>query len=118
MNKSELVDRVAKDADVVKRDAERVLDAFVDTLRSAVKSGDKVALPQLGSFSATHRRARTGRNPRTGAAVKIPASKAVKFSASSTWKEFLNRGGASKAAPTSRASSRTTRPKATPTRKR
>ena len=119
MNKSELVDRVAKDADVVKRDAERVLDAFVGTLRSAVKSGDKVTLPQLGSFSATHRRARTGRNPRTGVAVKIPASKAVKFSASSTWKEFLNKGAAKKAAPARRASSRTTRPsKAAPTRKR
>jgi len=119
LNKSELVDRVAKDADVVKRDAERVLDAFVDTLRSAVKSGDKVALPQLGSFSATHRRARTGRNPRTGAAVKIPASKAVKFSASSTWKELLNKGAVKKAAPARRASSRTTRSsKAAPTRKR
>src|SRR5438128_11389969 len=96
LNKSELVDRVARDSDVAKREAERVLDALVIAVRSAVRSGDKVSLPQLGSFSAAHRRARTGRNPRTGAAVKIPASKAVKFSASSTWKEFLNRGGASK----------------------
>ena len=113
MNKTELLDSVATEAGVAKADAERVLNAFKEVLRGAVRSGDKVSWPELGAFSVTQRKARTGRNPRTGAAVKIPASKAVKFSASSSWKEFLNKSGGTagrKAAPARKASSRKTSP--------
>ena len=69
---------------------EKVIDAFFDTVRSAVSKGDRVAWPSFGSFSATQRQARTGRNPRTGEPVPIAASTAVKFSSSSALKSALN----------------------------
>lgn len=99
MNKSELVAKIADDAGVAKSDAEKVVQSFFDTVTAAAKKGEKVAWPGFGSFSATKRKARTGRNPQTGAAVKIPASTAMKFSASSTLKDTLNnKGGAKKKA--------------------
>ncbi len=103
MNKADVVDRVAGEAGVPRQQAESVLNAFFDTVRSAARSGDRIGWPGFGSFSTTRRKARTGRNPRTGEAVKIPATKAVKFSASSTLKEFLNAGGAKKAGGTKKA---------------
>lgn len=103
MNKADVVDQVAGEAGVPRQQAESVLNAFFDTVRAAAKGGDRVGWPGFGSFSTTQRKARTGRNPRTGEAVKIPATKAVKFSASSTLKEFLNAGGAKKAAGTKKA---------------
>jgi DNA-binding protein HU-beta len=90
MTKAELLDAVAKRADVSKADAERVVDAFFDEVVSAAKSGDKVAWPGFGSFSTSNRAARTGRNPQTGAEVKIAASTAMKFTASSALKQTLN----------------------------
>lgn len=98
MNKSDVIDRVAGAAGVARQQAESVLDAFFDTVRSATKGGDRVAWPGFGSFTTTQRKARTGRNPRTGESVKIPATKAVKFSASSALKDYLNTGSASKRA--------------------
>ena len=110
MTKSELIDRVAGAVGVEKAKTEAVLDAFFDTVKSSVKSGDKVGWPGFGAFSLAQRSARTGRNPQTGAAVKIPASKAVKFSASSTLKSELNAKGAatkkSSAKKTAKASKR------------
>ena len=96
MNKSDVVERVASAADVGKQQAERVLDAFFDTVKSAVGGNDKVSWPGFGSFSATQRTARTGRNPQTGEPVKIPASRAVKFSAGSALKEFMKSSGSAK----------------------
>jgi DNA-binding protein HU-beta len=90
MTKAELIDAVAKVADVSKADAERTLGAFFDQLVDATKTGDKVAWPGFGSFSTTDRKERTGRNPQTGAAVTVPASTAMKFTASSTLKAQLN----------------------------
>ncbi|MGH9280021.1 MAG: HU family DNA-binding protein [Acidimicrobiales bacterium] len=90
VNKADVIDRVAEAAGVAKQQAEGVLDAFFDTVKSAVKSGDKVGWPNFGAFSGSDRKARTGRNPRTGEAVKIPASKAIKFSPGSSLKEYLN----------------------------
>jgi len=90
ITKAELLDRVADTAGVTKVQAEGVLGAFFETCTSAARSGDKVAWPGFGSFSGSARAARTGRNPRTGAPVKIPASTAMKFSASSTLKQALN----------------------------
>ncbi len=98
MNKSELVDEVASQAGVSKADAEKVLSSYFDTVKAQAKKGGKVAWPGFGSFSTTKRKARTGRNPQTGAAVKIPASTAMKFTPSSTLKDFLNSRGAAKKA--------------------
>jgi DNA-binding protein HU-beta len=98
VNKSDVIDRVAGAAGVARQQAESVIDAFFDTVRSATKGGDRVAWPGFGSFTTTQRKARTGRNPRTGESVKIPATKAVKFSPSSTLKDYLNTGSGSKRA--------------------
>ena len=90
MTKAELIDAVAKSADVSKADAEKTVGAFFDIVTSAAKEGDKVAWPGFGSFSTSRSKARTGRNPQTGAAVEIRASTRMKFTASSTLKAALN----------------------------
>jgi DNA-binding protein HU-beta len=90
MTKAELIDAVAKSADVSKADAEKTVGAFFDIVTSAAKDGDKVAWPGFGSFSTSRSQARTGRNPQTGAAVNIAASTRMKFTASSTLKAALN----------------------------
>jgi DNA-binding protein HU-beta len=90
MTKAELIDAIANSAGVSKADAERTVQAFFDTVVSTTKKGDKVAWPGFGSFSTTKRPARTGRNPQTGEPVKIAASTAMKFTASSTLKGALN----------------------------
>jgi DNA-binding protein HU-beta len=111
VNKAELIDRVAGTVGVEKNKAEGVLDAFFSTITTSVKRGDKVAWPGFGSFSMSHRAARTGRNPRTGQPVAIKASKAMKFTASSTLKTALNsKGGAA----TKGAAKKTTKKKSTP----
>jgi DNA-binding protein HU-beta len=90
ITKADLLDRVAGDAGVSKADAERVLDSFFGTVVGAAKSGEEVAWPGFGKFGASHRSARTGRNPQTGATIKIAASTGMKFTASSTLKTELN----------------------------
>ena len=92
MTKAELIDAIADAASVSKADAERTIGAFFDQVVSETQKGDKVAWPGFGSFSTTKRSARTGRNPQTGAPVKIAASTAMKFTASSTLKTQLNPG--------------------------
>jgi DNA-binding protein HU-beta len=90
MTKAELIDAVAEKAGTSKADAERTVDAFFEVVVTQAKNGDKVAWPGFGSFSTTRRAARTGRNPQTGAPVNVPASTALKFSASSVLKAQLN----------------------------
>ena len=90
MTKAELIDAVATKAGTTKADTEKVLGAFFDQVVGATKKGDKVAWPGFGSFSTSKSAARTGRNPQTGAAVKIPAATRLKFTASSTVKTALN----------------------------
>ena len=90
MTKAELIDAVADAAGLSKADAERTIGAFFDTVVDTTMKGDKVAWPGFGSFSTTKRPARTGRNPQTGEPVKIAASTAMKFTASSTLKSTLN----------------------------
>jgi DNA-binding protein HU-beta len=92
MTKAELIEAVADAAGVSKADAERTVGAFFDVVVSSTKGGDKVAWPGFGSFSTTKRAARDGRNPQTGETVKIKASTAMKFTASSTLKSTLNPG--------------------------
>lgn len=89
MNKSQLVEALASKADVSKADAERVLNAFIETVVKAVKKGDKVAVAGLGSFEKTKRAARTGINPSTGKSIKIAAKNAPKFKAAKAFKDAV-----------------------------
>ena len=90
MNKSELIEKVAGQAGLSKSDAERAVNAFIGVVEGAVSSNDKVTLPGFGAWSRTSRAARTGRNPRTGEPVQIPASNAVKFSVGADFKKKVN----------------------------
>ena len=98
MNKSELIEAIAGATELTKADSERALNAFLETVTEVVRSGEKVMIPGFGSFSITDRKARTGRNPQTGAPVKIAASKAPKFSAGSGFKAAVNSKGKAKPA--------------------
>ena len=101
MNKSELVAAVGAGADLSKQQAERAVDALVAAVVKEVKAGNKVTLIGFGVFNPTARAARAGRNPQTGAPVKIAASKGVRFAAGSTFKAALNnKAGTKKAAVT------------------
>jgi nucleoid DNA-binding protein len=94
LNKSELVEAVASKADVDKRSAERVLGAYFDTVQSAAKGGDRVAWPGFGSFRAVSRSARMGRtSPSDPTPKRIPASTGIKFTPSTSLKEFMNAKG-------------------------
>jgi len=86
MNKSELIDAIAAGADISKAAAGRALDATVAAVTAAVAKGDNVTLVGFGSFKAAKRAARTGKNPKTGAAIKIPATTVPKFSAGASFK--------------------------------
>jgi DNA-binding protein HU-beta len=90
VNKSELIDKVAGEAGIAKSDAEKAINAFISVVQSAVAADDKVMLPGFGAWSRSQRSARTGRNPRTGEPVAIPASKAVKFSVGADFKKKVN----------------------------
>ena len=81
MNKAQIIDAIASDANLTKADAKRALDSFVSTTTKALKKGDRVALVGFGSFSVSKRNARTGRNPQTGKPITISAKKVVKFKA-------------------------------------
>jgi DNA-binding protein HU-beta len=86
MNKSELIEATAKAADISKAAAERALSAVIDAVVKAVSKGEAVTLVGFGSFKAAKRAARTGKNPKTGAVLKIPATTVPKFSAGATFK--------------------------------
>lgn len=86
MNKTELIEAIASSTEITKSAAGRVLDAFIDSVSTALKNGDSVVLTGFGSFSVKERAARTGRNPQTGADIQIPASKVPSFKAGATLK--------------------------------
>ena len=90
MNKSDLIDAIAKSADMPKAAAARALDATVDSIKKALKKGDTVSLVGFGTFKVGKRAARNGRNPRTGATIKIKAAKVPKFSAGKGLKDAVN----------------------------
>jgi len=79
MNKAQLIDAIANDAGLSKASAKRALDAFIENTTNALLEGDRVALLGFGSFSVSTRKARTGRNPQSGAEIQIPEKKVVKF---------------------------------------
>ncbi len=89
MNKGELIEQVAKDCDMSKAAAEQVLGSILTTITDAVADGDKVTLIGFGTFSATERAAREGRNPRTGETMQIAAKKVVKFKAGKKFTEAV-----------------------------
>ncbi len=79
MNKQELVTSVAEKAGLTKKDAEKAINAVIDSISGALHGGDKVSLVGFGTFEVRSRAARSGRNPQTGAAIKIPAGKVPAF---------------------------------------
>jgi DNA-binding protein HU-beta len=90
MNKAELIDAVADSADLSKAAAGRALDAAIEAITKALKKGDTVTLVGFGTFSVRKRAARMGRNPRTGDAIKIKASKVPGFKAGKALKDAIN----------------------------
>ena len=90
MNKTELIAHVAFNADISKAAAARALDATTEAITTTLKKGGTVSLVGFGSFSVTKRAARTGRNPRTGEAIKIKAAKVPKFTPGKPLKDALN----------------------------
>ncbi len=90
MNKLQLTDAVAAKAEMTKKDAAAAVNAVLEVIADALAAGDDVKITGFGGFEVKARAARTGRNPKTGAAVEIPASKYVAFSAGSTLKEKVN----------------------------
>jgi nucleoid DNA-binding protein len=90
VNKAELVAHVAKDTDLSKDHAEKAVDSMFRNIEQALRGGDTVRIVGFGNFQVAHRKASTGRNPRTGAEVKIPASRVPKFRAGKALKEACN----------------------------
>ncbi len=91
MNKTELVAAVAEKAGLTKKDAEAAVKAFTDVVSAQLKKGDKIQLVGFGTFEVSKRAAREGRNPQTGAVMKIPASKAPKFKPGKALKDLVNK---------------------------
>ena len=89
MNKSELIQHIARQADISKAAATRALDAVVGGVKSTLKKSGSVTIVGFGTFAVTKRAARTGRNPRTGAAIKIKAAKVPKFKPGKGLKDAL-----------------------------
>ncbi|HEX8981057.1 MAG TPA: HU family DNA-binding protein [Parasulfuritortus sp.] len=90
MNKSELIDAIATSADISKAVAGRALDGAMDAIKKAMKKGEMVTLVGFGTFYVGKRAARTGRNPQTGANIKIKAAKVPKFRAGKGLKDAVN----------------------------
>ena len=96
MNKAELIEQVAKDAGITKAQANEMLDSFTNGVITALKKGDTVTLVGFGSFSVSQRAARNGRNPQTGAVIKIKAAKVPKFKAGKDFKDKISGAKAKK----------------------
>ncbi len=90
MNRKELIDALAKKTGGTKADAERNIAALLEVITATLKKGDNIALVGFGTFEVRKRAARNGRNPSTGAAIKIKASKAPAFKAGATLKAVVN----------------------------
>jgi len=90
VNKQELVDSVAKKTGLPKTKAQDAVQAIIETIKASLKKGDEVRLVGFGTFSVAKRAATTGRNPRTGEKINIPASKQPKFKAGKELKEAVN----------------------------
>ncbi|MCH1568302.1 MAG: HU family DNA-binding protein [Parvibaculales bacterium] len=90
MNKNDLISQVADDSGLSKADATKAVDAVLDNIAGSLSNGGEVRLVGFGTFSVTHRKATTGRNPRTGEAIQIKASNQPKFKAGKALKDAVN----------------------------
>ena len=90
MNKTELIDAIAKDSGLSRADSARAIDSLIEITQKTLKKGDQVALTGFGKFSVVKRGARTGRNPQTGQSLKIKASKTPKFSPGASFKAAIS----------------------------
>ena len=90
MNKADLVNSVADSAKVTKADATKAIEAIVKTIQKSLVKGEKVTLVGFGTFGVNKRKARVGRNPKTGKSINIPAKKVVKFKAGSSLSQTVN----------------------------
>ena len=91
MNKTEMIDHIAKQADISKAAATRALEAFIGGVKGTLKKGNSVSLVGFGTFAVSKRAARAGRNPRTGAAIKIKATTAPVFRAGKGLRDIVNK---------------------------
>lgn len=99
MTKADLVDQVTAIGDLTRRDGEVIVDTLFDAVIGALKSGDKIEIRGFGSFRTRQRNARTGRNPKTGAKVDVPAKRVPFFKPSKELRDSVNPNGAVKARP-------------------
>ena len=90
MTKADLIDSLARKTELPRQKAEDIVNGVFDDIVAALKNGDKVNISGFGTFSVSHRRGRTGRNPKTGEAIEIAPSRAAKFKAGKTLKESLS----------------------------
>ena len=90
MTKTELISAMSEKSELTKVDTEKALKAFIDTVTEELKNGGKVQLVGFGTFEVTERAERQGRNPKTGEAITIPASKSPKFKAGKALKDIVN----------------------------
>lgn len=90
MNRTELIDAIAKQSGVAKKDVDASMKGFVEVVTKQLKKGDKITLVGFGTFDVAKRAARTGRNPQTGKEIKIKASKSPKFKAGKALKDAVN----------------------------
>lgn len=91
MNKSQLISSVAQDTGLTKKDTERALNSIVQNIEQALAAGQRVSLVGFGTFEVRPRKARMGRNPRTGEAIEIPAAKVPAFKPGKALREIVNR---------------------------
>lgn len=98
MNKNELIAEIAESCDITKAKAAECCDAFIESVAKSLSKGDEVRLVGFGTFSVVSRKATTGRNPRTGEAIKIAASKKPKFKPGKALSEVCNKSSRKKAA--------------------
>lgn len=92
MTKADLVERVAKEADMTKKDAEQLVEIIFDSIITSLNKGEKIELRGFGSFRVRQRNARKGRNPKTGDSVNIPAKRVAYFKPGKELKEVINEG--------------------------
>lgn len=90
MNKQELISQIANSSKVSKSDASKIVDTFIDVITKSLKKKQEVRLTGFGTFTTSQRKATTGRNPRTGATIKIPASTQPKFRAGKSLRDAVN----------------------------
>ena len=90
MNRTELISAMSEKSELTKVDTEKALKAFIDTVTEELKNGGKAQLVGFGTFEVTERAERQGRNPKTGEAITIPASKSPKFKAGKALKDIVN----------------------------